>query len=81
MNTTFDFEEHFRRALTQMGVPREDWDPLLRRYSAFNTEISDHGAADPADFFDLEYLGRYEAIRYVLGLDYTGSSWVTSVCS
>ena len=28
------FEEHFRRALTQMGVPRTDWDPLLRRYSA-----------------------------------------------
>ena len=34
-DTTFDFPEHFRRALTQMGVPREDWDPLLRRYSAF----------------------------------------------
>ena len=28
-----DFQEHFRRALTQMGVPRTDWDPLLRRYS------------------------------------------------
>ena len=69
---TFDFPEHFRRALTQMGVPREDWDPLLRRYSAFNTEISGHGAADPADFFDLEYLGRYEAIRYVLGLNLHG---------
>ena len=71
-DTTFDFPEHFRRALTQMGVPREDWDPLLRRYSAFNTAISGHGAADPADFFDLEYLGRYEAIRYVLGLDIHG---------
>ena len=68
-DTTFDFPEHFRRALTQMGVPRDDWDPLLRRYSAFNTEISGHGAADPEDFFDLEYLGRYEAIRYVLGLN------------
>ena len=68
----YDFPEHFRRALTQMGVPREDWDPLLRRYSAFNTEISGHGAADPADFFDLEYLGRYEAIRYVLGLHIHG---------
>ena len=68
-DTTFDFPEHFRRALTQMGVPRDDWDPLLRRYSAFNAEISGHSAAHPADFFDLEYLGRYEAIRYVLGLN------------
>ena len=67
--TSFDFPEHFRRALTQMGVPRDDWDPLLRRYSDFNTAIRGDGAADPADFFDLEYLGRYEAIRYVLGLD------------
>ena len=67
-DTTFDFEEHFRRALTQMGVPRTDWDPLLRRYSAFNTAIRGDSAADPAEFFDLEYLGRYEAIRYVLGL-------------
>ena len=73
-DTTFDFPEHFRRALTQMGVPREDWDPLLRRYSAFNTEISGYGAADPADFFDLEYLGRFEAIRYVLGLSSHGFS-------
>ena len=72
LNTTFDFPEHFRRALTQMGVLRDDWDPLLRRYSAFNTTISGHGAADPADFFDLEYLGRYEAIRYVLGLNIHG---------
>ncbi len=71
-DTTFDFEEHFRRALTQMGVLRDDWDPLLRRYSAFNTAIRGDSAADPADFFDLEYLGRYEAIRYVLGLDVHG---------
>ena len=70
--TTFDFPEHFRRALTQMGVPREDWDPLLRRYSAFNTAIRGDSAADPAEFFDLEYLGRYETIRYVLGLDVHG---------
>ena len=67
--TTFDFPEHFTRALTQMGVPRTDWEPLLRRYSDFNTAISGFGAADPADFFDLEYLGRYETIRYVLGLE------------
>ena len=65
--TTFDFPEHFRRALTQMGAPRDDWDPLLRRYSEFNTAISGPGTADPADFFDLEYLGRYEPIRYVDG--------------
>ena len=64
----FDFPEHFRRAVTQMGVPGTDWEPLLRRYSEFYTAISD-GAADAADFFDLEYLGRYEAIRYVLGLN------------
>ena len=70
--STGDFQKHFRRALTQMGVPRDDWDPLLRRYSAFNTAIRGHGAADPADFFDLEYLGRYEAIRYVLGLELHG---------
>ena len=68
MDTTFDFPEHFRRALTQMEVSPTDWEPLLRRYSAFNTAISGLGAADPAGFFDLEYLGRYEAIRYVLGL-------------
>ena len=72
MDTTFDFEEHFRRALTQMGVLRDDWDPLLRRYSAFNTAIRGDSVADPAEFFDLEYLGRYEAIRYVLGLDVHG---------
>ena len=72
MDPTFDFPEHFRRALTQMGVPWEDWDPLLRRYSAFNTAIRGDSAADPADFFDLEYLGRFEAIRYVLGLDVHG---------
>ena len=65
----FDFPEHFRRAVTQMGVPGTDWEPLLRRYSEFYTAISGDGAADAADFFDLEYLGRYEAIRYVLGLD------------
>ena len=65
----FDFPEHFTRALTQLGVPRTDWEPLLRRYSDFNTAISSDGAADPADFFDLEYLGRYEAIRYLLGLE------------
>ena len=68
-DNTFDFPEHFRRAVTQMGVPGADWEPLLRRYSEFYTAISGDGAADPADFFDLEYLGRYEAIRYVLGLD------------
>ena len=65
--TTFDFPARFRRALTQLGAPRTDWDPLLRRYSAFNTAISGHGA-DAADFFDPEYMGRYEAIRYLLGL-------------
>ena len=67
--TTFDFPEHFTRALTQLGVPRTDWGPLLRRYSEFNTAISSDGAADPAEFFDLEYLGRHEAIRYLLGLE------------
>ena len=72
IDTTFDFEEHFRRALTQMGVLRDDWDPLLRRYSAFNTAIRGDSAADPAEFFDLEYLGRYETVRYVLGLDLHG---------
>ena len=55
-----------------MEVPPTDWEPLLRRYGAFNTAISGFGAADPAGFFDLEYLGRYEAIRYVLGLDVHG---------
>ena len=65
---TGDFPDHFMRALTQMGIPRIDWEPLLRRYSEFNTAISGHGAADPAEFFDLEYLGRYETTRYVLGL-------------
>ena len=68
IDTTFDFPEHFRRALTQMEVSPTDWEPLLRRYGAFNTAISGLGAADPEGFFDLEYLGRYEAIRYVLGL-------------
>ena len=67
--TAYDFPEHFRRALTQMEIPRNDWEPLLRRYSEFNTALSGSGAADPADFFDLEYLGRYETIRYVLGLE------------
>ena len=66
---TYDFPEHFTRALTQMGAPRNEWEPLLRRYSEFNTVISGFGAADPADFFDLEYLERYEALRYVLGLE------------
>ena len=66
--TAYDFPEYFRRALTQMEIPRNDWEPLLRRYSEFNTALSGFGAADPADFFDLEYLGRYETIRYVLGL-------------
>ena len=65
---TYDFPGHFTRALTQMEVPRTDWEPLLRRYSEFNTAISGDGAADPTDFFDLDYLGRIEAIRYVLGL-------------
>ena len=65
---TYDFPGHFTRALTQMEVPRTDWEPLLRRYSEFNTAISGDGAADPTDFFDLDYLGRFEAIRYVLGL-------------
>ena len=77
----YDFPEHFRRALTQMGVPRTDWEPLLRRYSDFNTAISGFGAADPADFFDLEYLGRYETIRFVLGWRDTGSSRATCVSS
>ena len=64
-----DFPELFMRALAQRGVPRIDWEPLLRRYSEFNTAISSHGAADPADFFDVDFLGRFEAIRYVLGLN------------
>ena len=68
-DNTFDFPEHFRRAMAQLETPPDDWEPLLRRYSDFNTAISGDSAADPADFFDLEYLGRYEAIRYVLGLD------------
>ena len=55
-----------------MEIPRKDWEPLLRRYSEFNTVLSGFGAADPADFFDLEYLGRYETIRYVLGLEVHG---------
>ena len=66
---TFDFPEHFRRAMAQMETPPNHWEPLLRRYSDFNTAIRGDKFADPADFFDLEYLGRYEAIRYVLGLD------------
>ena len=70
--TAYEFPEHFRRALTQMEIPRNDWEPLLRRYSEFNTVLSGFGAADPADFFDLEYLGRYETIRYVLGLGVHG---------
>ena len=67
--STDDFQEHFRRALTQLEVPRNDWEPLLRRYTAFNAAVSGVGAADPEDFFDIEYLGRYETIRYVLGLE------------
>ena len=55
--------------MTQLEVPRNDWEPLLRRYSEFNAAVSGVGAADPEDFFDIEYLGRYETIRYVLGLD------------
>ena len=70
-----DFQEHFRRALTQMGVPRTDWDPLLRRYSDFNTAIRGDSAADPAEFFDIEYLVRFETIRYVLGLEGHGFCW------
>ena len=66
---TYDFPEHFRRALIQMEVPRTDWEPLLRRYTAFNTAVSGVGAADPEDFFDIEYMERYETIRYVLGLE------------
>ena len=65
---TYDFPDHFMRALTQMETPPNDWEPLLRRYSDFNTAISGDGAADPTDFFDLAYLGRFEAVRYVLGL-------------
>ena len=68
-DNTFDFPEHFRRAMAQLETPPDDWEPLLRRYSDFNTAIRGDSAADPAEFFDLEYLGRYEAIRYVLGLD------------
>ena len=68
-DNTFDFAEHFRRAMAQLETPPDDWEPLLRRYSDFNTAIRGDNAADPAEFFDLEYLGRYEAIRYVLGLD------------
>ena len=68
-DNTFDFPEHFRRAMAQLETPPDDWEPLLRRYSDFNTAIRGDSAADPAEFFDLEYLGRFEAIRYVLGLD------------
>ena len=68
-DNTGDFQDHFMRALTQMGTPRIDWEPLLSRYSEFNTAISGHGAADPAEFFDLEYLGRHETARYILGLE------------
>ena len=68
-DNTFNFPEHFRRAMAQLETPPDDWEPLLRRYSDFNTAIRGDSAADPAEFFDLEYLGRYEAIRYVLGLD------------
>ena len=68
-DNTFYFPEHFRRAMAQLETPPDDWEPLLRRYSDFNTAIRGDSAADPAEFFDLEYLGRYEAIRYVLGLD------------
>ena len=66
---TFDFPEHFRRAMAQSETPSDDWEPLLRRYSAFNTAIRGDSAAGPAEFFDLEYLGRFETIRYVLGLN------------
>ena len=63
------FSRAFQACLDPDGdVPRTDWEPLLRRYSEFNTAISGDGAADPTDFFDLDYLGRFEAIRYVLGL-------------
>ena len=66
---TFNYLEHFSRAMAQMETSPNDWEPLLRRYSDFNTAIRGESAANPADFFNLEYLGRYEAIRYVLGLD------------
>ena len=68
-DNTFDFPEHFRRAMAQLETPPDDWEPLLRRYSDFNTAIRGDSAADPADFFDIDYLARYEAIRYVLGLN------------
>ena len=51
--TAYDFPEHFRRALTQMEVPRNDWEPLRHRYSAFNAAISGFGAATRQTFSTL----------------------------
>ena len=44
---TYDFPEHFRRALTQMEVPRTDWEPLLRRYSQLPSSIRRSAATAP----------------------------------
>ena len=70
-DNTGDFQDHFMRALTQMGIPRIDWEPLLRRYSEFNTAISVRGAADPAEFFDLRVPGTVR--NYALRSGYGGA--------
>ncbi len=63
-----DYAERFERALTQSGVADEEREPLFRRYSQMNAAIARDEAADPAAFFDVEYLTRFEVVRYVLGL-------------
>ena len=73
-DNTFDFPDHFRRAMAQLETPPDDWEPLLRRYSDFNSAIRGDSAADPAEFFDLEYLGRYEAFATSWVWMGTGSS-------
>ena len=62
------FEQRFLQTLEELEYPPSQHRPLCDRFLALNQAIADQRVDLVDEFFDLEYLANFEAVRMIAGL-------------